>query len=114
MLRPKTEPKIDPEMVAKALGAERVERPRYLLTNDPNAEVVRQMMTPKEVTGHRIELAEEDWKKLCELAQEFKEGEKPLSPELVGLQLLRQALELLEVKAQFKVRLYASAQAKAV
>lgn len=107
---PSTAPRIDPAEVAKALGAELVERPRLLVGNSP--EMMSKLQQQKAGT-YQLTLSEEDWQKLCALAQELKEGEQPLSPELVGLQLLRQALELLEVKAQFKARLYAPAQAEA-
>jgi hypothetical protein len=104
VLKPSTEPKIDTEMVAKALGAERVENPRYLLTNDPSFLAKQNATKAKE--GHFLELSEEDWGKLCSLAQEFKEGEKIPSPFRVALVLLRKALrEQLEGRAQMKAQL---------
>ena len=107
---PSTMPRIDPAEVAKALGAEIVERPRILVSNSP--EMFAKLHKP-ETNEHQLELSDEDWEKLCALAQELKEGDKPLSPKMVGLQLLRQALELLEVKAHFKARLYAPQQVAA-
>ena len=107
---PSTMRRIDPQEVARALGAEIVERPKRLMGNSPELFVRRQQPTTR---THQLNLSEEDWDRLSTLAQELKEGEQPLSPELVGLQLLRQALELLEVKAQFKARLYAPAHAEA-
>lgn len=98
------QPRVDPAAVAKALGAEIVERPKVLVGNTP--ELYAQIQQAKS-GEHSIKVSAEDWEKLCTLANELKEGDKPLSPALVGLQLLRQALELLEVKAQFKARLYA-------
>ena len=118
VLAPSTAPRIDPKEVARALGAEPMERPPFVFANYPEAPELRSALhraesQKQEKTAHQLTLSEEDWERLCSLAKELKEGEAPLSPELVGLQLLRQALELLEVKAQFKARLYAPIQTEA-
>jgi hypothetical protein len=118
VLAPSTAPRINPKEVAKALGAEPIERPPFVFANYPEAPELRSALQQverqkQEKTAHQLTLFEEDWEKLCALAQELKEGEAPLPPELVGLQLLRQALELLSVKEKFKARLYAQAEVQA-
>ena len=101
---PSTMPRIDHKEVARALGAEIVERPRILVSN---SDEMRAKLQHKEPSEHQLSLEEADWEKLCALAKEFKEGDKTPSPERVALVLLRRALqEQLEGKAQMKAQLY--------
>jgi hypothetical protein len=98
------QPRVDPAAVAKALGAEIVERPKVLVGNTP--ELFAQIQQAKS-GEHSIKVSSEDWEKLCALANELKEGEKAPSPDRVALVLLRRALrEQLEGKAQMKAQLY--------
>jgi hypothetical protein len=99
------QPKIDPAEVAKALGAEPMQRPPYVLANYPEAPELRQALLAKNEL-HSIDVDQEEWEQLVALAQELASEDQKPTPKQVGRALLRKALvDLIKGKQQLKASL---------
>jgi hypothetical protein len=102
------QPKIDPEELAKALGAERVDHPRIFLGNSPEvlAQYQQQQALKAKNEEHSIEVDQEEWEQLVALAQELSSEDQKPTPKQVGKALLRKALkDLIQGKQQLKASL---------
>jgi hypothetical protein len=102
------QPKIDPAEVARALGAEIVDRPRIFLGNSPEvlAQYQQQQALKATAEEHSIDVEQEEWEQLVALAQELSSEDQKPTPKQVGKALLRKALkDLMEGKKQLKASL---------
>jgi hypothetical protein len=102
----KTAPRVAPELVAKALGANAAPRPprgNFLPELDAvQKEIAARLASSGGRPGlegverrQKIPLSDEDWERLVWLAEQLKEGEVRPSPAQVASVLLRQALSQL-------------------